>query len=837
MELKLYQQETVKKVKHYLESLAKFKEKNDKIINLDPELSINFPLKAWEEVRNAVYYQKKNGLGEELPDFYLKIPTGGGKTILACHVIDLINRIYLKKQTGIVLWIVPTTQIYRQTFDNLKNREHPYRQVLDISSGGRTVILEKTDKFTRLDVKENLVVMLLMLPSASRQNKDVLKVFKDSGGFTDFFPQEDDQAGNEKLLKEFHNLDYFGGEYSFYGKIAKTSLGNTLRTLKPIIIIDEGHKAYSEIAQNTIRNFNPSIIVELSATPPKNSNILVNVSGQELNREDMIKLDLHVNRKLSLDWKDTMLASVEKRNFLEQRAKEYEVNTGEYIRPICLIQAERTGKEQRKTRYIHAEDVKEYLITQCGISPGEIAIKSSEKDDIEGIDLLSKTCQIRYIITKHALQEGWDCAFAYILTILTNPSSQLSMTQLVGRILRQPKARKTKVKDLDESYVFCFQHNAKDLLENVRKGFESEGLGDLAGKVFIDEGDTESIEATKERFIGYRENFKKFEGKIYLPKFVIQEKTEWREVNYEMDVLRRIEWDKINIDALNEISLSESLTEEQELVLGFGDENELIKEKGRVSRKGGLEINKVFMTRQILDVVPNPWIAYEIAGKVINTFMAKYDKKIVANNLVFIIEEVRKYLEKEGNKLAEQIFRDLVKQKIVCFFLLSGKGGYTLPSHIKVKNNSKALVRSDNSPIQRSLFDFVPEEEFNETEKSVAIYLDEQEKLLWWYRNLSRQDFYIQGWKKHKIYPDFVFSDKDETTQDDYRKVYVVETKGTHLKNEDTDYKKNVFDFCNNLGQKKDWEELNLEFSDKKIEFQVIFGDEWRKSINKIFGV
>ena len=650
MELKLYQQETVKKVKHYLESLAKFKEKNDKIINLDPELSINFPLKAWEEVRNAVYYQKKNGLGEELPDFYLKIPTGGGKTILACHVIDLINRIYLKKQTGIVLWIVPTTQIYRQTFDNLKNREHPYRQVLDISSGGRTVILEKTDKFTRLDVKENLVVMLLMLPSASRQNKDVLKVFKDSGGFTDFFPQEDDQAGNEKLLKEFHNLDYFGGEYSFYGKIAKTSLGNTLRTLKPIIIIDEGHKAYSEIAQNTIRNFNPSIIVELSATPPKNSNILVNVSGQELNREDMIKLDLHVNRKLSLDWKDTMLASVEKRNFLEQRAKEYEVNTGEYIRPICLIQAERTGKEQRKTRYIHAEDVKEYLITQCGISPGEIAIKSSEKDDIEGIDLLSKTCQIRYIITKHALQEGWDCAFAYILTILTNPSSQLSMTQLVGRILRQPKARKTKVKDLDESYVFCFQHNAKDLLENVRKGFESEGLGDLAGKVFIDEGDTESIEATKERFIGYRENFKKFEGKIYLPKFVIQEKTEWRDVNYEMDVLRRIEWDKINIDALNEISLSESLTEEQELVLGFGDENELIKEKGRVSRKGGLEINKVFMTRQILDVVPNPWIAYEIAGKVINTFMAKYDKKIVANNLVFIIEEVRKYLEKEGTR-------------------------------------------------------------------------------------------------------------------------------------------------------------------------------------------
>lgn len=838
MELKEYQKKTVEKVKLYLESLTEFKEKNDKLIKSDPELSINFPLKAWEKVNNASYYSKKNGLGEELPDFYLKIPTGGGKTILACHAIDLINRIYLKKQTGIVLWIVPTTQIYRQTLDSLKNREHPYRQVLDISSGGRTVILEKTDKFNRLDVNENLVVMLLMLPSASRQNKDVLKVFKDSGGFTDFFPPEDDRAGNEKLLKEFPNLDYFGEEYSFYGKIVKTSLGNTLRTLKPIIIIDEGHKAYSEIAQNTIRNFNPSIIVELSATPPKNSNILVNISGQELNRADMIKLDLHVNGKLSLDWKDTMLTSVEKRNFLEQQAKEYEANTGEHIRPICLIQAERTGKEQRGTRYIHAEDVKEYLITQCGISPGEIAIKSSEKDDIEGIDLLSKTCQIRYIITKHALQEGWDCAFAYILTILTNPSSQLSMTQLVGRILRQPRARKTKVKDLDESYVFCFQHNAKELLENVRKGFESEGLGDLAGRVFIDEGDADGIEATNEKPIGYRENFKNFEGRIYLPKFVIQEKSEWRDINYEMDILRRIDWNKINLDALNEISLSASLTEEQEIVFGLGDDKELVKEKGRVSKKGGLEINKVFMTRQILDIIPNPWIAYEIGSKALNTFLLKHDEKIVANNLVYIIEELRKHLEKEGNKLAEQVFRDLVKQKILCFFLLSGKGGYTLPSHINVKNNSKALVRYDNSPIQRSLFDFVPEEDFNEMEKSVAIYLDEQEKLLWWYRNLSRQGYYIQGWRKHKIYPDFVFSDKDETRQNDYRKVYVVETKGVHLKkNEDSVYKENVFDFCNKLGQQKDWEELNLEFSDKKIEFQVIFGDEWRKSINKIFSI
>src|SRR3989337_1727608 len=204
-----------------------------------------------------------------------------------------------------------------------------------------------------------------------------------------------------------------------------------------------------------------------------------------------------------------MRSALDKRLLLERKAKEYEANTGEYIRPICLIQVERTGKDQRGTRYIHAEDVKEYLIKNCGISEAEIAIKSSEKDDIEGIDLFSKDCRVRYIITKQALQEGWDCAFAYILTILANPSSQVSITQLVGRILRQPKARKTRVKELDESYVFCFRQKAKELLENVKRGFGEEGLGDLAGRVSMEEGDTESVEATKEKIVRYRERVKK----------------------------------------------------------------------------------------------------------------------------------------------------------------------------------------------------------------------------------------------------------------------------------------------------------------------------------------
>lgn len=152
-----------------------------------------------------------------------------------------------------------------------------------------------------------------------------------------------------------------------------------------------------------------------------------------------------------------------------------------------------------------------------------------------------------------------------------------------------------------------------------------------------------------------------------------------------------------------------------------------------------------------------------------------------------------------------------------------------------MKKNNKMLIRDDNTQIAKSLFDFVPEEDLNKDEKSIAIYLDEQERLLWWYRNLSRQDYFIQGWKRNKIYPDFIFTETDEKGRD-FSKVYVVETKGIHLKNEDTDYKKSVFKFCNELGTKKEWKELNKEFS-KGIEFQVIFENEWKKKINEIFGV
>ncbi|WP_219898533.1 hypothetical protein [Phormidesmis priestleyi] len=596
-------------------------------------------------------------------------------------------------------------------------------------------------------------------------------------------------------------------------------------------MIDEGHKAYSKNAQDTICNFNPSIMVELSATPPSNSNILINVSGQELNREEMIKLDIHLTNKASYDWKDCLRDSVAKREELHRQALEYQARTGTYIRPICLIQVERTGKDQQTdTHYIHAEDAKNFLIRDCSISSDAIAIKSSETDDIEGLDLFSKECSICYVITKQALQEGWDCSFAYVLTVLTNPSSKNAITQLIGRILRQPFARKTKVQALDECYVFCFKQKAQGLISSIRIGLQNEGLGDIAGNIVQDTVNDDKVE------VGYREQFKKFEGKLYLPRFVIQQSQGWRELSYEMDILSQINWGLVNLDEIKKLPLTKTESKDETSAIGLSQyEREVIEKRESQIQKASVKLDLVYVTRQILDVVPNPWIAYQIAEEVFSSLsnLSSNTEEIIATNMVFIIEELRKELSKERDRLAEGIFRHLLDTQQLCFFLVVDRSP-DIPTRINVHKKAHRLTRENNDPIQRSLFDYVLEEDFNDMEKAIAIYLDEQEKLLFWYRNVSRKDYYIQGWKKGKIYPDFIAPEADLQKPDDCSTVYVVESKGLHLKNEDTQYKQTIFEICNELGQKMQWSELKQEFFGSRVEFKLIFEDEWKRKINEI---
>ena len=905
MILKEYQKRTLATVREFLEGLAEWRGRATAALEIDPELDFDWVRKAWEKsVPARIYHPRRNGLGEPLPTFCLKIPTGGGKTLLATKVVDLVNTHYRKRQTGLVLWIVPTTQIYNQTLKALKDRDHPYRQQLDMASAGRTLTLEKTSGFGPRDVRENLCVLLLMLPSANRETREQLRMFRDSGGFDRFFPADDDVAAHRRLLDEVPNLDTFEQEGGFWGRHAKTSLGNTLRLLRPLIILDEGHKAYSRNARGTLEGFNPCMIVELSATPPKGANVLVDIQGRELNDEEMIKLDLHIRNSASTSWKHTLLASIEHRRRLEEEARTHEANTGVYIRPICLIQVERTGRDQRRPGVVHAEDVRDYLLRHPGIGEELIAVKTSQKDELKEVDeaggLLSRECPVRFIITKQALQEGWDCSFAYVLAILTNPGSKSALTQLVGRILRQPYARKTRVPWLDECYVFCFQRRGADLLEEVRKGFGLEGLHDLEGRIVTDpEGGPARPSATVT--LKQRERYRKAARDLLLPAFMIRDGREWRPVQYEADILSRVPWDEVDVSPLFDLPLGDETPRDVELLAGLDGGSRMVdvdpegseaaagtshavrgrgvagtlpSPPGRGAGGEGLgsrnlpvggpkrllpspqtplpggeglplpsggDIDYYFAASHLLDAMPNPWRGHEAARRVFGTLLERHPHERVAGNYVFILEELRKRLEAERDRLSRRVFEEMLAAGTMRFLVVTDELKLNrLPRTIDTTMGKQAN-REDGGQYLLNLFERTHEDELNGLENKVATYLDRQERLFFWYRNRARKDYYVQGWKRGRIYADFIFTLRPEEAgaagererRDEYHQVFVVETKGLHIKQSaDTDYKRSVFDICTEHASRKEWAELAPAMRGKVMRFEIVDEDEWEQRLN-----
>ena len=199
-----------------------------------------------------------------------------------------------------------------------------------------------------------------------------------------------------------------------------------------------------------------------------------------------------------------------------------------------LIQVERTGKEQREKQFVHTEDVRKYLVEKLGIDEGTIKIKTAEKNELKDESLLSKTSRVRFIITKHALQEGWDCPYAYVLAILSNAQSKKALTQLIGRILRQPYAQQTSYVSLNESYVFWYNPTVGEVVEGIKKGLQEEGMDDLID--YIRGGDSEF-----EKELVYRRSGLK-RTKVFLPRVLHKDKKIWRNIRYESDLLQNIDF-------------------------------------------------------------------------------------------------------------------------------------------------------------------------------------------------------------------------------------------------------------------------------------------------------
>lgn len=778
----------------------------------EAKLAADFPAKTWAALKRQgklppayagrPHSSRWSGAGQAVPNVCFKVPTGGGKTLLAAAGVGSISGSYLNRHTGLVLWIVPNEAIYRQTLEALADRDHPYRQLLNVAGAGRVKVLEKTSPISKLDIDSHLCVMLLMLQSAARQSKETLKFFRDRGNVHGFVPREDDIEAHWDLLQRVPNLDCYAPTglsaaeaRAQRGSIVKSSLGNVMRLLRPIVIIDEGHHAYSETALKTIDGFNPGFMLELSATPrigdhgASGSNILVDVRGTDLDDAEMIKLPIQVEVRPWTDWQSCLAAAVERLDALQREADTLRAETARYIRPILLVQVERTGADQRDAQYIHAEDAKAYL-KQLGLDEREIAIKTSERDDLkspENIDLLSEQCEVRAIITKQALQEGWDCPFAYVLCSLAAGRNLGAMTQLIGRVLRQPQVAKTGRPALDSCWVLCHDVRTGEVVKAVKKALETEGMGDVGFTVIGDGADPEAPTPVRS------ERRPEFRGlRIFVPRVTwVDSDGSRRALDYDSDILGKLQWDAVRTDGFATNWAPDAVMPQAErFALGL----DILDRPAHLPSTRdtvGPSLDRPRIVHALIDLAPNAWLVWEWVDAVVHRLLGTgFTESALARSVASLIERLRVDLEAERDRLAQGAFERLLAEGHIEFRLRADAQDYALPTEEvhQVRGQPRWMLREDDGqPIQKSLLS--PQlrlADLNEFEVRVAGYLDQQAAVRWWHRNVAKSQAGLQGWKRHKVYPDFVFA---IDTASEGQRIVLLEAKGLHLQNDDTQYK------------------------------------------------
>ena len=459
MQLKEYQHQTLRDLELYIETL-----------NNSNSLSVAYS-QYWADKGVSVnsftnnylhpYINSVNGV----PRVTLKVPTAGGKTFIACNAIKrIMDKLHTGAPNQVVAWFVPSDTILKQTLEKMQDVSHPYRQTIDALFAHRVVVVDKEaalmgQGISPVQMHDNLTIFVLSAQSFI----ETIRVKKDKGE-DQLKPRAFRENGN--FLE--HTQHYTHPEQLISGA-DPTALIQVIAQQNPVVIVDESHNFKADLRVELLNNLSPRFILELTATPRDNSNIISFVDAMQLKRENMVKLPVIVENRNTP--KDVLVNAIRMRNSLEQHAIEMEKQGGRYIRPIVLFQAQpKTDNDN-----ITFDKIKANLIS-FGIPETQIKIKTANKDELKGIDLMSRSCEVRYIITVNALKEGWDCPFAYILATLANKTSRVDVEQILGRILRQPYTTQHQNPLLNLSYVFTSSNDFRDTVEKIILSLQKAGF-------------------------------------------------------------------------------------------------------------------------------------------------------------------------------------------------------------------------------------------------------------------------------------------------------------------------------------------------------------------------
>ncbi|SMB79510.1 type III restriction protein res subunit [Hymenobacter roseosalivarius DSM 11622] len=443
MELKPYQQEVITDLARFLDCVQATKHLPDAFHDFwagHPRTPLQpFPGAAIEPYKNTV-------LG--VPHVTVKVPTAGGKTFLAANALRTIFAAFPVGRPKAVVWLVPSITILEQTLRNLKDPGHPYRQKINTHFAGRVEVYDKAallqgSGFSASSVQEQLSLVVLSFDSLRAKNKEDRKVYQENG-----------------------NLQSFG---TLLGDDEDITLMRVIQALNPVVVVDESHNAESDLSVDMLKNLNPSFILDLTATPRKNSNIISFVDALALKKEHMVKLPVIVYNHN--DRTEVINSALQLQRNLELQAKQEQKAGGRYIRPIVLFQAQPKTADDNTT----FEQLKKKLI-DLKIPESHIRIKTAGLNELKNEDLASPKCEVRYIITVNALKEGWDAPFAYILASLADKSSAVDVEQILGRVLRQPYVAPHAAPMLNMSYVLTASSKFLETLDKIVVGLNKAGF-------------------------------------------------------------------------------------------------------------------------------------------------------------------------------------------------------------------------------------------------------------------------------------------------------------------------------------------------------------------------
>ena len=451
MQLKQYQTHTLDTLRRFFEQarLAGPKSAYEAIAN-EPEQAVRIG-------RYAGAYAPLAKL-PDVPYVCLRLPTGGGKTLLAAYSIAIARDTWVEKDYPLVVWLVPTDKIRQQTAEALKQPRHSYRQTLDEAFDGRVRVCDVAD-FTHIrphDLRDHCCIVVGTIQTLRVTNTSGRKVY----------------AHNENLEPHFSGVrDSAQGLEKSAGGGIKFSFANLLHLHRPLMIVDEAHNAVTGLTREMQARLNPSAIIEFTATPKPRSNILHSVSAQELKQAEMIKLPIMLTEHTS--WQNAVNGAIAARASLDKTAKE----DPDYIRPIVLFQA------QPKNEEVTVEVLKKHLLEAENVPDTAIAIATGDTRELDGINLFDPHCPIEYVITIEALKEGWDCSFAYVFCSVSRIQSAVDVEQILGRVLRMPYATRRKAAELNRAYAHLSEPAtgmaARSLVDKlVAMGFEEDEARD-----------------------------------------------------------------------------------------------------------------------------------------------------------------------------------------------------------------------------------------------------------------------------------------------------------------------------------------------------------------------